>query len=289
MKGSASPAGVRRSPVGWDHPATARAYQRFDLHSNRYRRANEELVAQAGLVVSLRVLDLGAGGGGTAAAALPYLGREGSVVCFEPAAAMQRLGRAAVSDPRVEWTSEWPSGTERFDRILCGAAVWQMVPLEWTFQRAHESLRAGGLFCFDIPALYLGEPDPPGGGRDPLLLGLPAALAREDGGRGREHRASDLGGPASWAGPGGDVPGRSTVEAALARVGFRARMWSFVLRFSQAEYREWLKIPPTTDGLLPGMTPHERARRIDRAYPGVDPDSWRWERWLGWTARKPGP
>lgn len=271
------------APIGWDDPDTARYYARFNRRHGRYRSANRVLVEHATLGSGMRVLDVGAGVGGTAAATLGRLGRAGSVVCCEPAAAMRALGERMLHDRRVRWTGTWPgdvTGAVRpFDRILCGAAIWQLAPLDATFRRMHALLRPGGCLCFNVPAAYLGEPDEPGGGGDPLLLSLPAALATECPEVGRE--------PASPVTGEDVIPDAAVVDELLASAGFRSGRWRFRARLRQSAYRDWLKIPPTTDRLLLGLTADERARRIDRAFRRVDPTSWRWEGWVGWTAWKP--
>jgi SAM-dependent methyltransferase len=259
------------SMIGWDHPDTARYYEAFDRRHGRYRRANRILAAHAALAPGLRVLDVAAGAGGTARAALKRLGPGGNVVCFEPAAAMRALGEKSLPNPRVSWREDWPVEPDAFDRILCGAAIWQLRPLEETFRRCFALLRPGGGLVFDLPSLYLGEPDEPGGGRDRFLTGLPATLAV-----GRTNAAE--------ACP--PLPDAAGMERILASAGFRAERWGFILPFRQRAYRDWLKIPPTTDGILAGLDARERAQAIDGAFRRVDPDAWRQERWTGWTAWK---
>lgn len=267
-------------PIGWDHPDTAHYYALFQRRYARYRHANRRLVAHADLHPEMRVLDVGAGDGGTAAAALGRLGSSGRVVCFEPANAMRALGERTLTDDRVTWTDAWPASSRRFDRVLCGAALWQLLPLGPTLERIFELLRHGGCLCFDVPALYLGEPDAAGGGRDPLLLGIPRALASmPDASPGWATSCRG----ATFAAP----PDAAGVDAALTAAGFHGTRWSFRARLGQRAYRAWLKIPTTTDHLLLGLSADERARRIDRAFASVDADSWRWERWLGWTAWRP--
>jgi SAM-dependent methyltransferase len=264
-------------PLGWDHPDTARYYARFQRRFARYRQANRRLVRHATLAPGMRVLDVAAGDGATAAEVLSRVGGDGAVLCLEPAACMRALGERRLRDARVTWTAAWPTEPGSFDRIVCGAALWQLLPVARTLRTLFELLRPGGCLSFDIPALYLGEADAPGGGRDPLLLGVPAALAARI--RPRCH--------------GGGSPGTtmdvSTFEVWLAAAGFRADRWSFSIRLGQRAYREWLKIPPTTDALLIGLTADERSLLIDEAFATVDASSWRWERWLGWTAWRPGP
>jgi SAM-dependent methyltransferase len=260
--------------IGWDHPATATRYERFYRRHARYRHANEVLAREAALVPGLRVLDVGAGTGQTAAAALPHLGRDGSIVCVEPAAAMRAAGMRRITDQRVAWRAEFPSEAESFERILCGAAIWQLSPLDEWIRRLAALLRPGGALCFDIPALYLGEPDEPGGGSDPLLLDLHARLASsldvcpapvpDDGWR---HGASDI-------------------EMVLRSAGLEPHAWRLRVRITQTAWARWLTIPVLTDRLFPDVAPDERDRRIADALATVDRRSYKWERWRGWTAWK---
>jgi SAM-dependent methyltransferase len=262
--------------IGWDHPATAERYERFCRRHARYRRANDVLAREAALGSGLRVLDVGAGSGRTASAALRRLGRDGAVVCVEPAAAMREAGRRRLRDARVTWRADLPDEPEAFDRVLAGAVIWQLDPLAEWIARLAGLLRRGGALAFDIPALYLGEPDEPGGGDDPLLLDLVGRLAAD---RAPARRSEPP--PASrWR------LGLSDVEAALRAAGLAPRAWAFRQRLTQLAHARWLSIPVLTDRLLPGVAPEERDRRIARAFTGVDAGSFKWERWRGWTAWK---
>ena len=125
------------------------------------------------------MLDVAAGTGRTAEAVLPHIGDRGTVLCVEPARAMRDVGARRVRDARVSWTDELPDeGTALFDRVVCGAGMWQLLPLERTVARLAALLTGCGAIIFNIPAQYLLEPDPPGGGRDPLLLELPTLVER---------------------------------------------------------------------------------------------------------------
>jgi SAM-dependent methyltransferase len=252
--------------IGWNHPETARYYESFCRRHGRYRVANAALAAHAGIPREGRVLDIAAGTGRTAEAALPYLGPRGRITCLEPAEAMRAAGSRRLAGRRLVWAPDWPQA--RFDRILCGAAIWQMTPLEETFRRVAGRLAAGGLFAFNIPSLYLGRPDAPGGGRDPYLLELPGLVAA---GRIPAAEAQQL-------------SSAQQVEAALAAAGFQAERWHLRQPFTQEAFRDWLKIPVLTDALLPELDAACRARRIEGAYQAADPLSWRWEAWYGWTA-----
>ena len=55
---------------GWDEPETPAYYEAFCRSHSRYTRANAELISHARIAPGLRVLDLGAGTGRTAEAAL---------------------------------------------------------------------------------------------------------------------------------------------------------------------------------------------------------------------------
>jgi len=208
-----------------------------------------------------------AGIGGTAEAVLSRLGPDGRVVCVERAAAMRERGAARVRDSRVSWRGDLPETT--FDRVLVGAAIWTMLPLAETLAGLAARVAPGGALALDLPAAYLGEPDEPGGGDDPWLAALPDALA--------EGRA--LPDAAPW-----DLPDAEGLAALLRDAGLRPERWEIRTRFTQAAYRDWLKLPPVSDRLLAGVEPEERAALVDGAFERVDPDSWRWERWAGYTA-----
>jgi SAM-dependent methyltransferase len=271
--------------VGWDHPATAEWYERFCRRHLRYRRANDVLVREAAIVPGMRLLDFGAGTGRTASAALPLLGRNGTIVCVEPSGAMRAAGRRRLRDLRVTWRPELPNVLEErasFDRVIAGAVIWQLDSLDDWIRRVTALLRPGGALVFDVPALYLGEPDEPGGGRDPLLLDLMTSLVSARATSAREP-GRDLSDPplaSVWR------HCREDVDAVLDRSRLRYRSWEFRHRFTQTAYASWLSIPVLTDGLLPGVDAAERVRCIERALATVDVRSFKWERWRGWTAWK---
>ena len=187
---------------------------------------------------------------------------------------MRDLGARRLADSRVTWTETLAASTDGagYDRILCGAAIWQLSPLGESIDRLAALLAPGGALCFTIPSSYLREADEPGGGADPLLLDLPLMVERSTDLPAFETRSVAL--PAS----------ADEMEGLLTSAGLRADRWTFRLRFTQAAYRDWLAIPVVSEGLFAGLSPRERARRLAAAYARVDRSSWRWERWTGWTA-----
>lgn len=220
------------------------------------------------------VLDVGAGLGGTAAETLKYLGPAGRIICIEPAAAMRRAGRGQQLDSRVQWRTKLPRST-RVDRVLCGASLWQLLPLGEMLARLRGLLKNEGALCFNIPALYLGQADEPGGGRDPHLFELTRAVKSSRPESTETTRSKDTVAPLSDA---------ADLEKMLSRAGFRSERWSFSIRLTQRAWCDWLKVPVVSEGLLGGVAPRERARCLDAAFARCDPASWRHERWLGWTA-----
>ena len=260
--------------IGWDHPDTVRYYEAFNRRHTRYRAANRALVRHAQLRPGMRVLDFAAGTGGTTAAALDVLGADGRVDCVEPAHAMRAAGVQKFG-ARVCWFAELECAGTGYDRILCGAGIWQMPNVAACIHALAERLAPGGALCFNIPAAYAGEPDPPGRGADPSLTGLPGTLAR-----------LAAGGETSAAAPVA-LPSRDYLQATLSACGLVPCSWRFASRLTQRAYRDWLKIPVLTDQLLGSLDADERAAAIDAASAKTDLASWRPERWLGWTAWKP--
>jgi SAM-dependent methyltransferase len=265
--------GASVTAIGWDHPDTARYYEAFNRRHSRYRTANRVLIHYSSLAPGQHVLDFGAGTGGTAACALEWIGAEGRIDCVEPAAAMRAIGEGKFDD-RVCWFAHLPRSSETYDRILCGAAIWQLPVLAAGLRELIERLAPGGALCFNIPAAYLGLADAPGAGRDPWLIELPAALAR----------IAPAGCPCPLKTTPLPAPGELT--RLLESCGLLVTTWSAAGRFTQSAFRDWLKIPVVGESLLGSLDAGRRATLIDEAYLQVDGKSWRRERWLGWTAWK---
>ncbi|MGD2079469.1 MAG: class I SAM-dependent methyltransferase [Chloroflexota bacterium] len=269
----AKPAAARHV-YEWDDPWTVRFFEAFNRRHSRYRKANRILVKQASLEAGQAVLDFAAGTGRTADAVLPQIGPDGRVLCVEPARAMREAGQARLADKRVGWSDELPA-EGRYERVLCGAAIWTVPELARTISLLAHYLPVGGALCFNIPGQYLGLADEPGGGDDPFLLRLPSLLSEL-----APAEAMD------WPAPPAALSVEE-IEGFLGGEGLSARRFSFRYRLTQAEYRDWYKIPVLTNRLLPGLDAQARAARIDQVYARCDQAAWRWERWLGWTAWRP--
>ncbi|MBM3764872.1 MAG: class I SAM-dependent methyltransferase [Acidobacteria bacterium] len=94
-------------------------YEAFCEKHDRYRSANSVLIRKGRLSASVsRVLDVGAGTGRTAEAALARLGPEARVVCVEPSVAMRRAGKSRLIDSRIRWRTTLPVQPASFDRIF---------------------------------------------------------------------------------------------------------------------------------------------------------------------------
>jgi SAM-dependent methyltransferase len=262
---------------GWEDPETAAYYEAFCCRHSRYIRANRALISHAQVAPGMHILDVGAGTGRTAEIALRSLGQRGRVLCFEPSTAMRQEGMRRLADDRVSWTAACPNAGERFDRILCGASIWLLDSLPQAFSALAGLLCPGGALCFNIPALYLLEPDEPGGGSDPLLLSLPELLLAS---------TDSVKFPQTIEPQATRSLDPGLIDEWLKAAGLQASPWSFRVRISQASYAEWLKIPVLTEELLGGLSPQARAGRIDEALQSVDSSSWKWEQWRGWTAWK---
>lgn len=263
---------------GWDDDATALAYRAFEQAHPRYALANRALARHAELRPGLRVLDLAAGTGGTVAEMLPALGATGRVDAVESAQAMARRGAQRLGhDARVRWLPSLEQAGQGYDRITCGAALWQWPDPAALLGVLAERLAPGGALVFDVLAAYLGRPGDPGGGSDPWLTELVRRLVEA-------HPAPRT---ALEAAPKACVYTAAGLGQALRRAGLVVRRWQHRQRLSQAAWRDWLKIPPVSDGLWPGLDAAERARRIDAAAVGLDADAWSPERWFGWTAWRP--
>ncbi len=249
----------------WDRAETVQAWQDFGARFDRYHAVNAALAEHADLAGSRRVLDVGAGTGGTARALLARLPAEAELCCVEPAAAMRQA--AELDDPRVSWLTSLPEA--RFDRIVCGASLWLLGPLEQALDQLRARLAEGGALVFAIPAAYLGEPDAPGGGPDPHLV---EPAQRFVAGRPTAPQAGD------------PLPDAAGLEEQLRGVGLRPEPWSVQTTWSFESYTAWLALPPVAEAMRPDLDEPRRRALLAEVAASCAPGSWRTERWRGWTA-----
>ncbi|GII96728.1 hypothetical protein Ssi02_69590 [Sinosporangium siamense] len=145
---------------GWDEDATAEAYAAFTRDFPMYSATSRDLADRAHLTGSRLVIDLCGGAGATAKAILALVPAEARVISLDSAAAMQRVGRRTVTDPRLSWITaraedlaEHVSGTA--DAVVCNSAIWKTdVPA--VFAAVRSALRPGGRFVFNIGGGFAG-------------------------------------------------------------------------------------------------------------------------------------
>lgn len=250
----------------WDEPRTVEAWRSFDACSDRYRRVNAALAAEAELRAGVQILDVGAGAGGTAAACLAFLDAHGHITCVEPAAAMREAG---LADPRITWSASLPAQRAVFDRVLCGSSIWLQGPLDTVIPELAAYLRPGGALVFAIPAAYLGEADPPGTGTDPWLTALPQALVA-----GRKAVPAD----------GSGLPDADRVSELLGHAGLSTRTWTTTTVWTLESQAAWFRLPPVGLSMRPDLGLETLDAAIGKALALCTPGSSRLEHWRGWTA-----
>ena len=91
----------------------------------------------------------------------------------------------------------------------------------------------GGAFCFNIPALYLLEPDERGGGSDPFLLSLQEMLLTSPDALPLKQAADRPLASTHVLAPHTPEPlSQSSINIWLQASGLRACQWSFRMRIS---------------------------------------------------------
>lgn len=248
----------------WNHPVTAERYRLFTDRHDRYGAAARALAEAAAIGPGHLVLDVAAGIGCTALACLERLGEDDVVVAVEASGAMRQEGERRTRGRRITWRSAPPEG-QQFDRVICGAAIWALGPVSEVIGGMSNLVAPEGTLAVSLPAAYLGEADEPGGGTDPHLTALPAALAE-----------LDLGNP-----PGAELAPLSDTSLAQAfrENGFSMARSDTRLRLTQQAYLDWMALPPVNDTLLGQVRPEDRPAFLARIAEDLDMSSWRWERW----------
>jgi len=130
-------------------------------------------------------------------------------------------------------------------------------------------LRPGGALVFALPAAYLGQPDPLGGGPDPWLTELPSRLVS---GRSQEPDV----------GPG--LPDEEELLTMLRCAALRPEVWAVKTRWTLESQAAWFRLPAVGGAMRPDLDGDALAVAVDRALAGCRPGSWRPERWVGFTA-----
>lgn len=248
----------------WNHPVTAERYRLFTERHDRYQIAARALVRAARVAPGHRVLDIAAGIGCTALACLEQLGDGDVVTAVEASDAMRQMGEVRTRGRAVDWCAAPPEG-QQFDRVICGAAIWALGPVSEVIGGMSDQVAREGALAVSLPAAYLGEADAPGGGTDPWLTALTAALAE-----------LDLGNPPGTVPP--PLSEKSLTQAFLDH-GFTPSRSSTRLRLTQEAYRDWLALPPVNDTLLGKVPPEDRPAILARWAESLDLSSWRWESW----------
>ncbi|GGN24124.1 hypothetical protein GCM10011609_77420 [Lentzea pudingi] len=172
--------------LGWDEITTAEAYAAFSRDFPMYKSTSRELASRAELGDSRLVIDLCGGAGATAEAILELAPADAQVISVDNAAAMQRVGRRSVNDPRLTWVSaaaedladHVPSGA---DAVVCNSAIWKTRASQ-VLAAVHHVLRPGGRFVFNIGGGFAGvrHPDEASARTGPSLNSLIQQVAASD-------------------------------------------------------------------------------------------------------------
>ena len=147
--------------LGWDEDTNAEAYSAFTRDYPMYSATSRNLVRHADLTGSHLVVDLCGGAGATAAAVLQVVPATARVISVDNAAAMQRVGRRTLNDPRLTWITapaedladHVPAGG--VDAVVCNSAIWK-TDTAAVFAAVHHVLRPGGRFVFNIGGGFAG-------------------------------------------------------------------------------------------------------------------------------------
>lgn len=147
--------------LGWDEDSTAEAYAAFTRDFPMYSVTSRSLTHHARLTNSRLVVDLCGGAGATAEAILQFAPAKARVISLDDAAAMQRVGRRTLNDPRLTWVTapaedladHAPAGG--VDAVVCNSAIWK-TDIATVFAAVHHVLRPGGRFVFNIGGGFAG-------------------------------------------------------------------------------------------------------------------------------------
>ncbi|MFJ5984401.1 class I SAM-dependent methyltransferase [Lentzea sp. NPDC092896] len=268
--------------LGWDEDTTAEAYAEFTRKFPMYGATSSDLAHRAELTSSRLVVDLCGGAGATAQAILELVPASAQVISVDNAAAMQRVGRRIVSDPRLTWVTaaaedladHVPSGA---DAVVCNSAVWK-TQVPQVLAAVHRVLRPGGRFVFNIGGGFAGvrHPDEVNTRTGPSLNALILQVAADDYG---------------YIPPA--VPQSSpklsldVITKQLANAGLTLLSTEVTAQHStMAEKKAWLSIPVFARP-AGGFTHTQRMDILNKAYVATTPDTPTVTSWLVVLAQRP--
>lgn len=268
--------------VGWNEDTTAEAYAAFTRDFPMYGTTSRDLAHRAGLAGSDLVVDLCGGAGATAEAILDLVPVQAQVISVDSAAAMQRVGRRTLPDPRLTWVTAPAEDLVDHvpgpaDAVVCNSAIWK-TNVRAVFASVHQVLRPGGRFVFNIGGGFAGvrHPDESTRRTGPSLNSLINQVAARDYGYNPQSAA--------------DRPPKlplETVTEHLAVAGMTTLDSEVVAQHStMAEKKAWLSIPifARPDG---EFTYAQRMEILDKAYSLTTPDATTVTSWLVVVAQRP--
>ncbi|MEU5958226.1 class I SAM-dependent methyltransferase [Streptomyces sp. NPDC047525] len=145
--------------TGWDDDTTAETYAAFTRAYPMYSASSRDLAARAGLPRSRVIVDLCGGTGTTAEAILALAPPDSTVISLDSSAAMQRIGRRLLSDPRLAWVNAPAEAladhvrARSVDAVVCNSAVWK-TNVAAVVAAVRRVLRPGGRFVFNIGGAF---------------------------------------------------------------------------------------------------------------------------------------
>jgi SAM-dependent methyltransferase len=267
---------------GWDEDTTAEAYAAFTRDFPMYAATSRDLARRASLADSRLVVDLCGGAGATAEAILELVPADAQVISLDNAAAMQRVGRHTVTDPRLTWVTARAEDLAdhipgQADAVVCNSAIWK-TDVPQVFAAVHQVLRPGGRFVFNIGGGFAGvrHPDETSARTRPSPNTLIHQIAARDYGYAPP--------PAAEAAPKLLL---DAVTEHLSAAGMTMLDSEVIAQHStMAEKKAWLSIPvfARPDG---EFTHAQRMDILDKAYSLTKPDAPIVTSWLVVVAQRP--
>ncbi|SEP53373.1 class I SAM-dependent methyltransferase [Amycolatopsis saalfeldensis] len=268
--------------VGWDEDTTAEAYAAFTRDFPMYGATSRDLAYRAGLAGTRLVVDLCGGAGATAEAILDLVPVHAHVISLDSAAAMQRVGRRTLTDPRLTWVTAPAEDLadhvpDAADAVVCNSAIWK-TDVRAVFAAVRRVLRPGGRFVFNIGGGFAGvrHPDESTQRTGQSLNSLIHQVAARDYGYTPPQAAEER----------PKLPLEAVVEY-LSAAGMSLLDSETVAQYStMAEKKAWLSIPifARPDG---EFTHAQRMDILDKAYSLTSPDVPTVTSWLVVVAQRP--